>query len=159
MPLWKWYYIVAHTIEEQARDTVNETTLRQGEDNLNSANRLIRVTEHYVRMDYEEKDDARLYRVTIGGEAPLTTQIQEMKSGVQQAWAAISLPILGFGLIDALARHFNGDPIQPVLDQKFPWQIVTTENVKSVVLDGADSYVGLADYDDAFSALWHAGTG
>jgi hypothetical protein len=61
-------YMVAHTIEEQARDTVDETTLRQGEDNLNSANRLIRVTEHYVRMDYAGDDDARLHRVTTGGE-------------------------------------------------------------------------------------------
>ncbi len=66
-------YIVAHTIEEIARDTVNESTLRQGEDNLNTANRLIRVTEHYVRMDYEGGprgggDDPRLYRVTTAGE-------------------------------------------------------------------------------------------
>ena len=60
-------YIVAHTIEEIARDTVNESTLRQGEDNLNTANRLIRVTEHYVKMDYEGGprgggDDPRLRR-------------------------------------------------------------------------------------------------
>jgi hypothetical protein len=61
-------YIVAHTIEEIARDTVNESTLRQGEDNLNTANRLIRVTEHYVKMDYEGNDDARLYRITTAGE-------------------------------------------------------------------------------------------
>jgi hypothetical protein len=61
-------YIVAHTIEEISRDTVNESTLRQGEDNLNTANRLIRVTEHYVKMDYEGTEEARLYRVTTGGE-------------------------------------------------------------------------------------------
>ena len=66
-------YIVAHTIEEIARDTVDESTLRQGEDNLNTANRLIRVTEHYVKMDYEGGprgggDDPRLYRVTTAGE-------------------------------------------------------------------------------------------
>ena len=40
------------TIEARARDTVDEGTLKQG-DNLNSASRLISVTEHYVRMDYE----------------------------------------------------------------------------------------------------------
>ena len=80
---------VAHTIEQQARDTVDESTLRQGEDALNSASRLIKVTEHYVRMDYEGNDitsedgrkrpgvasedgrkrpGARLYRVTTAGE-------------------------------------------------------------------------------------------
>jgi hypothetical protein len=61
-------YLVAHTVEEIARDTVNESTLRQGEDNLNTANRLIRVTEHYIKLDYEKNDEPRLYRVTTAGE-------------------------------------------------------------------------------------------
>jgi hypothetical protein len=61
-------YLVAHTVEEIARDTVNETTLRQGEDNINTANRLIRVTEHYVKLDDERNDDPRLYMVTTAGE-------------------------------------------------------------------------------------------
>jgi hypothetical protein len=61
-------YTLAHTIEEQARDTVNESTLRQGDDGLNTASRLIRVTEHFVRMDYEGNDKASLYRCTTAGE-------------------------------------------------------------------------------------------
>jgi hypothetical protein len=61
-------YLVAHTVEEISRDTVDESTLRQGEDNINTANRLIRVTEHYLKMDYEKNDDPRLYRVTTAGE-------------------------------------------------------------------------------------------
>ena len=46
-------YAAADTVEAQARDTVDEGTQKQGDDGLNSASRLIRVTEHYVRMDYE----------------------------------------------------------------------------------------------------------
>jgi hypothetical protein len=61
-------YTLAHTIEEQARDTVNESTLRQGDDGLNEASRLIRITEHYVRMDYEGSGEAALYRCTTAGE-------------------------------------------------------------------------------------------
>jgi hypothetical protein len=61
-------YLVAHTVEEIARDTVTESTLRQGEDNLNTPNRLIRVTEHYIKLDYEKNGDPRLYRVTTAGE-------------------------------------------------------------------------------------------
>jgi hypothetical protein len=55
-------YTQSHTIEEQARDTVNESTLRQGDDGLNEASRLIRITEHYVRMDYDGTGEAALYR-------------------------------------------------------------------------------------------------
>jgi hypothetical protein len=61
-------YMLAHTIEEQARDTVNESTLRQGDDGLNDASRLIRITEHYVRMDYDGAGEAALYRCTTAGE-------------------------------------------------------------------------------------------
>src|SRR5262249_55052578 len=61
-------YTLAHTIEEQARDTVDESTLRQGDDGLNASSRLIRITEHYVRMDYEGDDEAALYRCTTAGE-------------------------------------------------------------------------------------------
>jgi hypothetical protein len=61
-------YTLSHTIEEQARDTVNESTLRQGDDGLNEASRLIRITEHYVRMDYEGDGEAALYRCTTAGE-------------------------------------------------------------------------------------------
>jgi hypothetical protein len=60
--------VITDTIEARARDTVNESTLRQGDDALNGASRLIKVTEHYVRMDYEGKDKPALYRVTTAGE-------------------------------------------------------------------------------------------
>ena len=39
---------------------------------MNRANRLIKVTEHYVRMDYEGAGHAKLYRVTTGGESGAT---------------------------------------------------------------------------------------
>lgn len=58
---------VLETRESRARDTVDES-LNVAADGLNSANREIRVTEHYVRMDYEGSGKAALYRVTIGGD-------------------------------------------------------------------------------------------
>jgi hypothetical protein len=62
-------YVASQTIEEQARDTVDESTLRQGGgDASEHSSRLIRVTEHYIRMDYEEDGKPALYRITTGGE-------------------------------------------------------------------------------------------
>ena len=59
--------------EELARDTVDEHLTAAGgtgagEDASNRANRLIKITEHYVRMDYEGDGKVALYRVTTGGE-------------------------------------------------------------------------------------------
>lgn len=54
--------------EIAARDTVGEQQGASGDEALNQANREIRITEHYVRMDYEGDGKARLYRVTTGGD-------------------------------------------------------------------------------------------
>jgi hypothetical protein len=58
----------SQTIEASARDTVEEGAETRGDESLNKAMRAIRVTEHYVKMDYDGSG-ARLYRVTTGGEA------------------------------------------------------------------------------------------
>jgi hypothetical protein len=54
-------------IETLARDTVQEnfSTTSGG---VNSAARLVRITEHYVRMDYEGQGRAALYQVITGGD-------------------------------------------------------------------------------------------
>jgi len=52
--------------EEVSRDTVDDNSLEASEY-LNRANRQIRVTEHYVLMDYEGNGKPKRYRVTTGG--------------------------------------------------------------------------------------------
>jgi hypothetical protein len=54
-------------IETLARDTVEEhySTSAGG---VNSAARLVRITEHYVRMDYDGSGRACLYQVITGGD-------------------------------------------------------------------------------------------
>ncbi len=51
-----------------ARDTVAETNEPHGDDSINKAMRPVRITEHYIRMDYEGSGKAKLYRVVTGGE-------------------------------------------------------------------------------------------
>ena len=54
--------------EVYARDTVWESSGRQGDDGLNEAIRPIRVTEHYIVLDYDGTGVARKYRITTAGE-------------------------------------------------------------------------------------------
>lgn len=54
-------------IETLARDTTGEH-LNAASDSLNSATRLVRITEHYVRMDYESDGRPSLYQVITGGD-------------------------------------------------------------------------------------------
>jgi hypothetical protein len=54
-------------IETLSRDTVNEHLSTTGEA-ANPAARLLKITEHYIRMDYEGAGKAQLYQVTTGGD-------------------------------------------------------------------------------------------
>lgn len=51
--------------ETIARDTVDEHYNTGG---INSASRLVKITEHYVRMDYDGKGRACIYQVITGGD-------------------------------------------------------------------------------------------
>ncbi|GKQ52859.1 hypothetical protein [Bradyrhizobium sp. Ce-3] len=54
-------------IETLARDTADEH-FGTGAGGINAAARLVRVTEHYVRMDYEGNGRPCLYQVITGGD-------------------------------------------------------------------------------------------
>jgi hypothetical protein len=61
-------YTMLTNPEELARDTVDEHLAAGGDEGINEANRQIKITEHYVRMDYEGNGKPALYRVTTGGD-------------------------------------------------------------------------------------------
>ena len=55
-------------IETLARDTVAEHLTVNGSGGVNSASRLVKITEHYIRMDYEGNGRPCLYQVMTGGD-------------------------------------------------------------------------------------------
>lgn len=61
--------------EEQARDTVEEGQSGGADAGFNSSNREVRITEHYVTMQYESDPKPCMYRVVTGGE-PLRIMIR-----------------------------------------------------------------------------------
>ncbi len=66
-------YTGRRDVETTARDSVQENSSAggggtAGGESLNSAARLVKITEHYVRMDYEGNGRPCLYQVITGGE-------------------------------------------------------------------------------------------
>lgn len=60
------YNDATNGIEKLARDSIGESSFATSD--INTAARLVRITEHYVRMDYEGKGRACLYQVITGGD-------------------------------------------------------------------------------------------
>src|SRR6185295_17249032 len=59
-------YTLAQTVENLSRDTVEESRGTGGD--VNQSARQLKITEHYIRIDYEGNGKTALYRITTGGE-------------------------------------------------------------------------------------------
>jgi ribose transport system substrate-binding protein len=99
---------------------------------------------------------AGINSVVLGGEGPLTTSIKEMQQGENEAWAALPLESMGYGLIDSFARYFNGQSLSPIVTEPPSWQILTSSNIASAHFDSEDNYIGYSDYAAAWAKLWKA---
>lgn len=97
-------------------------------------------------------------KVSIGGETPTQKNFSEMKSGADEAWTGFSAPILGYRDADMAARYFNKEALTPGGDALIlPTQIITKDNVGSIVVDDTGYYVGVKDYQSQFKKLWALG--
>jgi hypothetical protein len=70
-----------------------------------------------------------------------------------QAWTALPVPVMGWRVVDQFARIIGGDALA---DGPLPTQLITVANAADVVLDESGNYIGVADYQDQFTALWGA---
>ncbi|OAK52592.1 sugar ABC transporter substrate-binding protein [Rhodococcoides kyotonense] len=94
-------------------------------------------------------------QVTFAGQTPTPDNLQSLKDGDNSVWVGFPVQILGWRVLDTLARHFNGDDIA-VADAAFlPTQLLNADNIDSAVLDEATGYyAGVADYQQQFETLW-----
>jgi len=97
---------------------------------------------------------AGLTGLHIGGLTADTPNIAGLKAGTEDVWTAYSLPIVAYRQVDSMARKFEGSP---TLDEALPTQLITPQNVGSLVEDSAGNYVGVADYRAEFKKLWLEG--
>lgn len=97
---------------------------------------------------------AGLHGLHIGGLTADIPNIQALKDKSQDVWTAYSLPIVAYRQVDSFARKFEGIP---TLNANLPTQLLTQDNVASMVADSAQNYVGVSDYRDQFKKLWLIG--
>jgi ribose transport system substrate-binding protein len=94
---------------------------------------------------------AGLHGLHIGGLTADTPNIEGLKNKTQDVWTAYSLPIVAYRQVDSFARKFED---MPTLNAALPTQLLTQDNINSMVADSAQNYVGVADYRTQFQKLW-----
>jgi len=97
---------------------------------------------------------AGLTGLHIGGLTADTPNIAGLKAGTENVWTAYSLPIVAYRQVDSMARKFEG---MTPLNAPLPTQLITPQNVNSLVTDSAGNYIGVSDYRTEFKALWLEG--
>jgi ribose transport system substrate-binding protein len=97
---------------------------------------------------------AGLTGLHIGGLTADTPNLAGLKSGAETVWTGYSLPIVAYRQVDSMARKFEG---MPILSAALPTQLITPQNVGSLVADSAGNYVGVASYRADFKQLWLLG--
>jgi ribose transport system substrate-binding protein len=97
---------------------------------------------------------AGLTGLHIGGLTADTPNIAGLKAGTENVWTAYSLPIVAYRQVDSMARKFEG---MPTLNAALPTELITPQNVNSLVTDSAGNYVGVSDYRTEFKQLWQEG--
>ena len=95
---------------------------------------------------------AGLHGLHIGGQAADTPNITALKNGTQDVWTAYSEAVAGYRQLDSLARKFEG---MPILNTPVPAQLITPQNVNSLVVDSQGNYIGVANFRSQFLTLWH----
>jgi ribose transport system substrate-binding protein len=93
-------------------------------------------------------------KVKVAGETPSVANLEAVKNGTELAWTGFAAPVLGWHTVDAAARFVNGEATDPVNTAELPTQVITKDNIGSVVTDSSGYYVGLEDYPDQFKKLW-----
>lgn len=94
-------------------------------------------------------------QVRFAGQTPTPANLASLKDGDDSVWVGFPVQILGWRVIDMLARQFNGDDLKPADDAFLPTQLLNSDNIGTAVLDPKTGfYVGVADYQDQFEKLW-----
>jgi len=93
-------------------------------------------------------------QVRVGGESAGTANIEALRQGTQHVYTGFAGLPHGWHRADALARIFNGDPLDPNIDSFLPTQLLTPDNVGDAPLDDDGYYVGVEKFRDQFQELW-----
>jgi len=89
--------------------------------------------------------------VKVVGWAPTAENIKATAAGTESAWLGYPVSIVGWRVMDQFARILGGEEI---VVAPLPVQLLTAETAGTAAVDAEGNYVGVADYEAQFKALW-----
>jgi ribose transport system substrate-binding protein len=88
----------------------------------------------------------------IVGLAPVNENFQRLMDGEEAAWASWATSLIGWGMVDGLARFFNGDSMEPANDKALTFRMYTADSPPA-----DENPVFPVDYADLYAEMWQLG--
>lgn len=88
----------------------------------------------------------------IVGLAPVNENFQRLMDGEEAAWASWATSLIGWGMVDGLARYFNGDSMESANDKPLTFRLFTADSPPP-----NESPVFPTNYADLYAKMWHVG--
>lgn len=94
---------------------------------------------------------AGLNDTKVIGVQPGAANIAAVSKGTEDMWVASPITGMGWKAMDAFARQFNGESVEPATEAELPYVIVTKANADQNM---PQAEVNGGDYTSIFSKLW-----
>lgn len=88
----------------------------------------------------------------VVGLAPVNENFQRLIDGEEAAWASWATSLIGWGMVDGLARFFNGDDMEPANDQPLTFRLFTADSPPP-----NENPIFPTNYEELYAELWQAG--
>lgn len=93
---------------------------------------------------------AGLTDIQVYGAIPSSAQLGAVKGGAPGAWATFPLEVMGWAMIDSVARAVAGDTTNPWADATLSY-VVNSSNVDGIDVENPEFPAG---YEDQFKSMW-----
>lgn len=88
----------------------------------------------------------------IVGLAPVNENLQRLMDGEEHAWASWATSLVGWGMVDGLARFFNGEDMEPANNQPLTFRLFTADSPPE-----DENPIFPTNYEDLYADLWQVG--
>jgi len=106
-------------------------------------------------VDAALKTAGLLGKVQQVGQNPTLQDLADLRSKTALAYTGYDSAVVGWRVIDYFARASEGQSLSSVINVPLPSQLLTQQDIGSMVADSSGYFLAPTDYQAQFEKLWH----
>ena len=106
-------------------------------------------------VDAALKTAGLLGKVKQIGPAPTLQDLADLRNKIALAWLGYDNEVSAWRIVDFFARASEGQSLSSVINVPLPAQLLTPQNIGSMVADSSGYYLAPKDYQAQFEKLWN----